>query len=676
MLTRSWDCETEWITDLVKCPRLVCVSNAISPSEWGLFKWDHPEARDRVAFWLENDLSTGANIAFDCAVVMRQWPELTPLVFDAYESDRVIDTIPVQKLIDIAHGELHRAPKPYKGSNYSLQAMAFRHLDRVLDKTIRENYGQLRDVPIDQWNEAERQYPVDDAVSNLEVHEIQQLGWPELLADQFRQSRHAFWLYLVGAWGIRTDPVRVHRFHEMLLDEQADHIRTLQAEGLIRQKKEKGELKWVRDTKAAQARMAAVRPDCKLTDPSDRYPQGQVCLDYEQCKDSGDDILLAYGEYSSVKKQLSSDIPALLLGELHCRFDSLKETGRTGCSEPYNLQNPPRETGVRECFVPRPGTVFVDADYDGLESRAGAQACLELVGESTMADVLNAGEDLHLHMAAALLGIYYESAVARYKSHKKDKDDQEISDARQFAKIANFGLSGGMGAERFFEHAQKELKKVGAKELANRLIWEGADYDDRGNKRSRRCTAETCSAGGDQVCVTRIREVWRERWFEWPRYFSMNGERCRDDNGDPVSTTAEQLFSGRYRGRLGYTDLNNTYFQGLGADAAKAAGWRLTRACYDWTQGSVLYGSRIVNFVHDQFLVEAPISVAHECALEVGRIMVDEASPWFPDVPATVTPCLATCWSKDATAVYDRPIEDPNKRLIPWSPPDEERKAA
>ena len=43
-----------------------------------------------------------------------------------------------------------------------------------------------------------------------------------------------------------------------------------------------------------------------------------------------------------------------------------------------------------------------------------------------------------------------------------------------------------------------------------------------------------------------------------------------------------------------------------------------------------------------------------------------------PDVPATVTPCLATCWSKDAAAIYDA-----NKRLVPWSPPEEkEVKAA
>ncbi len=646
----SWDSETEWLTDMVKVPRLVCVSCASRKTEGlktGLFHWSEPELIEWFAELFEHHISTGANIAFDCAVAMNTWPELTPLIFDAYESDRIIDTIPVQKLIDIAHGELHRAPKAVKGSNYSLAAMTFRHLDRVLDKeTYRKDYGELLHVPLEDWEPGARQYPIDDAVSNLEVHEVQQLGWPELLADQFRQSRHAFWLYLVGAWGIRTDPVRVARFKSMLLDEQSDYIRTLSAAGLIRQQKKKGVLEWVRDTKKAQEWMTYCVENPKRTEPSQKFPDGQVCLDYEQCRDSGDDVLLAYGEYSSVKKQLSSDIPALELGELHCRFDSLKETGRTGCSDPYNLQNPPRETGVRECFVPRPGTVFVDADYDGLESRAGAQACLELVGESTMADVLNVrtaespkGEDLHLHMAASLLGITYPECVARYKAHKKKGGDREVSDARQFAKIANFGLAGGMGPDKFFEHAQKELKKAGAFDLAKSITFE-----------------QTAA----------IRQAWREKWHEWPRYFYRNGEQCQEG-----PATAEQLYSGRYRGGLGYADLNNTYFQGLGADAAKAAGWTLTRACYDWTVGSALYGSRIVNFVHDQFLVEAPIAIAAECAAEVGRIMIEEANKWFPDVPATVTPCLATCWSKDAKDVYDAA-----GRLIPWSPEEKEAKAA
>src|SRR5260221_8819215 len=155
MLTVSWDTETALITSLVKVPPLVCVSAAWDFEghlETQLTKWDDQRTLDDVADFYEHCLSTGANIAFDSAVVMRQWPELTPLVFDAYEHNRVLDTIPVQKLIDIAHGELHRAPKPVNGTNYSLAAMAWRHLGRVLDKeTWRGGDGPPRAGPPAAW---------------------------------------------------------------------------------------------------------------------------------------------------------------------------------------------------------------------------------------------------------------------------------------------------------------------------------------------------------------------------------------------------------------------------------------------------------------------------------------------------------------------------------------------
>src|SRR3954467_12655742 len=111
----SLDTETSPVTAEDKIPPLCCVSYAYSRENAGLFKYADPDARDRVADWYAHYTITGANIGFDSAVVMRQWPELTPLVFEAYERDRVVDTLVVQKLLDIAEGILHRAPRAVKG---------------------------------------------------------------------------------------------------------------------------------------------------------------------------------------------------------------------------------------------------------------------------------------------------------------------------------------------------------------------------------------------------------------------------------------------------------------------------------------------------------------------------------------------------------------------------------
>ncbi len=55
-------------------------------------------------------------------------------------------------------------------------------------------------------------------------------------------------------------------------------------------------------------------------------------------------------------------------------------------------------------------------------------------------------------------------------------------------------------------------------------------------------------------------------------------------------------WTGRLRANAAYCAQRNTIFQGLAADGAKLAMWHLWRA-----------GFRIVNFVHDEFLIEVPV---------------------------------------------------------------------
>jgi DNA polymerase-1 len=73
---------------------------------------------------------------------------------------------------------------------------------------------------------------------------------------------------------------------------------------------------------------------------------------------------------------------------IHTRFD-IVETGRTSSSGP-NVQNIRRLPGIRECFVPRDGWWFMQADYPGLELKTLAQVCIWLLGQSRLAEVLNA----------------------------------------------------------------------------------------------------------------------------------------------------------------------------------------------------------------------------------------------------------------------------------------------
>lgn len=647
------DTETELITPRCKAPRLVCVSWA-SGSRVGLFKHDERsdahgiEAARVVRLWLEDPQVriVGQNIAYDMGVLAAQWPELLPIIFQAYADDRITDTMLRQKLIDMANGEMDH-PKYRVGKGcYSLEALSLRHLGKQLDKdTWRMRYGELRDVPLDQWPEGAKAYPIDDAISTLDVWRAQEEN-AHYLADQYRQARHAFWLHLVACWGIATDVERVRELEESIESELDYVVNDLLAAKLLRPKSKKPGAELARDTKEAKRRMleAACDVPCNLLmvevfeDGTYAGPapgnlktteKNKISLDDEACRASGDPLLVAYADYTHLAGMLNKDVAALKQGEIHPRFNTLLDTGRTSAGGNaqdggYNVQNPARKGGVRECFIPRPGWLFVDSDYDGLELRTMSQACLELVGHSTMVDVLNdrtGNNDPHILLAARLLEppTDYATCKARIKS-----GDPKAKEARQFAKIGNFGLAGGMGVATLVEYAKNNGIEITEEKAAE------------------------------------IRQAWLDTWPEFRAYFA----RAADLTADGEDAQAEQLFSKRFRGGLYFSQLCNTYFQGLGADAAKAAGWAISRACYDETQGSILFGCRIVNFVHDQFLVEVPDDdLAHDRAQEVGRLMVQEANKWLPDVPATTTPCLATCWSKDAEAVYDE-----RGRLIPWSP--------
>jgi DNA polymerase-1 len=286
--------------------------------------------------------------------------------------------------------------------------------------------------------------------------------------------------------------------------------------------------------------------------------------------------------------------------------------------------------GIRECFIPRDGHLFAFADYSGLELCTVAQVCLSVLGKSKLAEDLNAGVDVHCKVAANLQGISYEEAVAWYDDYEHP-DWQTIYKKRQTAKAANFGFPGGCGIARMIVEARSKY---------------GVDLDE------------------DQA--RDLKDAWITAYPEFWDYFRMVDERVKAD------LPFEQLFSGRLRGGCGFTDGANTLFQGLGGDAAKAAGFALTRECR--IGKGPLRGGHPIVFAHDEFWVEVLAERAQEAAKEVGRIMVEAAKPYLRDVPVKAEPGLAKRWSKKAKAFYapcgQACCEDKKRckkgELIPW----------
>jgi hypothetical protein len=602
------DTETEPFGPARMAPPLVCLQVG---NERAAALVHHSDAEPMVRALLNSDeLLVGHHIAYDAAVLLAAYPHLGPALFAKYDRDQVTDTGVRQKLLDLAAGTRRQG-------KYSLAALAQRHLGLDLAKgedTWRTRYGELRDVPCEQWPEAARAYAELDVVVTARVFAAQQSH-----PDEFRQTRASLWLQLMSCWGLTTDPEAVAAFEA---EARADFERLtaqLVEAGLVRPGRETSTGKVVkpsRNVAAARERMVAAGSTALTAGE-------QVSLSKHALRDVADPVMKAYGDLASTTTRIAT---AKLLHDghlggrdglkgaapflIHAKFESLLENGRTSSSP--NVQNMKREGGARACFVPRPGHVFIAADYAMMELRTLAQACLKWLGKSKLAEALNAGIDPHLVMAATILGISADEAARR-------KGDTDVEEARQLAKIPNFGFPGGLGAPGMVRFAKGYGRDVSKAEAA------------------------------------RWKELWFRTWPEMRDYFAFINTK-----GDRTYVV-EQLYSGRVRAGMLYCDACNTPFSGLAADAAKAAGWMVARAMYT-EPDSPLFGARTVNFVHDELIAEAEEARASEAAEELARLMVVGAQPWLPDVKVEAEPVVMRRWYKGA-----KPLRV-DGRLVPVRP--------
>jgi DNA polymerase I-like protein with 3'-5' exonuclease and polymerase domains len=75
------------------------------------------------------------------------------------------------------------------------------------------------------------------------------------------------------------------------------------------------------------------------------------------------------------------------------------DTGRMSCVRP-NLQQLPREGGVRACITADPGQLMISADFSGVEIRVAAA----LSQDPTLMRIIAEGRDLHAEIALQVFG--------------------------------------------------------------------------------------------------------------------------------------------------------------------------------------------------------------------------------------------------------------------------------
>lgn len=272
-------------------------------------------------------------------------------------------------------------------------------------------------------------------------------------------------------------------------------------------------------------------------------------------------------------------------GRIHGAFHQMTTaTGRISSVEP-NLQNIPvrSEMGgeVRKMFVPKEGCVLIDADYSQIELRILAH----IAGDTVMQEAFRSGADIHSATAAGIFGV---------------PQDEVTADMRRAAKAVNFGIVYGMS-----EHSLSEDLGVS--------YYEAKRYMEQYFSRYH---------GVHEYMGTIVETAKRDGYVK-----TLMGRR----------RNIPELHAKNHNLRaFGERVALNAPIQGTAADIMKLAMLSVRKGLRD-----AGLTSRVILQVHDELLIEAPISEA-ETAMEIVKREMENA--YTLSVPLEVDAGMGETW--------------------------------
>lgn len=289
------------------------------------------------------------------------------------------------------------------------------------------------------------------------------------------------------------------------------------------------------------------------------------------------DTILENRTLAKLKSTYVDALPSLIqasTGRVHTDFNqTVASTGRLSSSNP-NLQNIPIRTAfskrIRAGFLPKEDWILMAADYSQIELRILAH----LSQEPELMRAFNAGEDVHTVTAQLLL-----------------EKEEVTSDERRLAKIINYGVIYGMGAQKFSRDIGVPVK------VAKQFI-------DKFNQRYARISAYMQDVEFEAERDGYVKTILGRR-----RYFRGLSQ------------------TGGYQKAALLRSAVNAPIQGTSADIIKIAMLRVDELLQD-------YQARLLLQVHDELVFEVPpdevaelqpkIKAAMESALELSvKLEVD-----------------------------------------------------
>ena len=156
------------------------------------------------------------------------------------------------------------------------------------------------------------------------------------------------------------------------------------------------------------------------------------------------DQILEYRQLTKLKSTYADGLSAFISedGRIHGKFNqTVTATGRISSADP-NLQNIPVRTELgrelRRVFVPKEGSVFIDADYSQIELRVLAHVS----GDENLIEAYHSAEDIHAITASQVFRVPREEVTPQLRRNAKAVNFGIVYG------ISSFGLSQGLSITR------------------------------------------------------------------------------------------------------------------------------------------------------------------------------------------------------------------------------------
>ena len=351
-------------------------------------------------------------------------------------------------------------------------------------------------------------------------------------------------------------------------------------------------------------------------------------------------IITPYLKYKEAQKEVSTygyrwkNYINPVTGRIHTTYKQLMDTGRLSSGNKDdntpNLQNIPRDDESRACFVCELGNVLIDADYKSQEQVVVANFSKE-------ANLLNfyarGFDDMHSYIAFLMYPDIRRCSIEELTPEKLSYIKKEYPEQRRIAKAAGFAINYGGNGSTIAKNCNISSKEG---EFVYNSYFEAfpnlREYFDLVFKRA------------DYFGYIEYNPVTKRKYFFNPEtnaYFKYR-DKVKDKLFWYEEDNPKEIMSQFNSAKGEIARLAQNYpIQGSSADITKFAGILFLRQILErnwWMK------VKIVNFVHDEILVECPKEIAEEVKDILLECMTKAGDPFCRILPLSADALIGEHW--------------------------------